>query len=61
MFAEPLKFGNDYVYIGIGQYITAFLIGFPSSFIVSYVIYRYLTTTGTFKEVKIINFDKILH
>lgn len=50
---DPLKFGKDYSYEGLGEKLAAVIILLPLSFIVLYPIYRFFTTKGTFKEVKI--------
>ena len=53
MIKAPLDYAEDYLYVGLGEYLAWLIVCVPLSFIVIYPVYRILTSKGTLKEVSI--------
>lgn len=53
LFANPLVYG-DYVYLGLGQHLSTFIVAFPFALIILYIPYRIYMTPGSFMDVCLI-------
>jgi hypothetical protein len=51
IFKAPLKYGDDYTYLGIGEYLKYIIVGLPLLLIVLYVPFKIYKTPGSLLHV----------